>query len=143
VAGDLVDGDDDLRTPGGLVVRGNDLVWSFARSGGPGGQHVNVTASKATLTVATDTIAGGTAAARRRIIESLGAEVRFTSSSHRSQWRNRQDCLERLAVALDEAARPPAPPRRPTRPGRGAVERRLDSKRRDSEKKQGRRATEW
>lgn len=137
-----MDGDDDLRTPGGLVVPAHALVWSFTRSGGPGGQHVNTTSSKATLAVSTAAVAGRPSVLER-LRAALGDEVRVTSQEHRSQWRNRQQCLERLAAQLDEAARPPEPPRRPTRPKRGAVERRLETKRRDSEKKQGRRATDW
>ena len=137
-----MDGDDDLRTPGGLVVPAHALSWTFARSGGPGGQHVNTTSSKATLTVDIDAVAGRPAVLDR-LRAALGDEVRVTSQEHRSQWRNRQQCLERVAAQLDQAARPPEPPRRPTKPKRGAVERRLETKRRDSEKKQGRRGSAW
>jgi ribosome-associated protein len=103
---------------------------------------VNTTSSKATLTVAIDAVAGRPAVLDR-LRAALGDEVRVTSQEHRSQWRNRQQCLERVAAQLDEAARPPEPPRRPTKPKRGAIERRLETKRRDSEKKQGRRGTAW
>ena len=127
----------DLRTPGGLVVPAVALDWSFARSGGPGGQHVNTTSSKVTLTIAIAAVTGRVAALER-IREALGDRLRVTSQTHRSQWRNRQDCLARAAALLDDAARPPDPTRRATRPTRGAVERRLDAKRRESHKKQGR-----
>jgi ribosome-associated protein len=129
---------DELRTPGGLVVPAAALDWSFARSGGPGGQHVNTTSSKVTLTIAVAAVAGR-AAALERLHDALGDTLRVTSQTHRSQWRNRQDCLTRAAALLDDAARPPDPMRRATRPTRGAVERRLDAKRRESHKKQGRR----
>lgn len=128
----------DLRTPGGLVVPAAALDWSFARSGGPGGQHVNTTSSKVTLTIAVAAVMGR-AAALERVNNALGDTLRVTSQTHRSQWRNRQDCLTRAAALLDDAARPPDPTRRATRPTRGAVERRLDAKRRESHKKQGRR----
>ena len=128
----------DLRTPGGLVVPAAALDWSFARSGGPGGPHVNTTSSKVTLTVAVAAVMGR-AAALERVHGALGDTLRVTSQTHRSQWRNRQDCLARAAALLDDAARPPDPTRRATRPTRGAVERRLDAKRRESDKKQGRR----
>ena len=128
----------DLRTPGGLVVPAAALDWSFARSGGPGGQHVNTTSSKVTLTIAVAAVMGR-AAALERVNNALGDTLRVTSQTHRSQWRNRQDCLARAAEQLDDAARPPDPTRRATRPTRGAVERRLDAKRRESHKKQGRR----
>jgi ribosome-associated protein len=129
---------DELRTPGGLVVPAAALDWSFARSGGPGGQHVNTTSSKVTLTIAVATVTGR-AAALERVQTALGDTLRVTSQTHRSQWRNRQDCLARAGALLDDAARPPDPERRSTRPTRGAVERRLDAKRRESHKKQGRR----
>lgn len=132
-----MDSTDDLRTPGGLVVPVTAMNWTFARSGGAGGQHVNTASSKATLIVLTELVVGRPSAVSR-LRAALGDEVRVTSQGSRSQWQNRRQCLERLAETLDEAARPPAPTRRPTRPGRGAVERRLDSKRRDSEKKRGR-----
>ena len=115
-----MDGDDDLRTPGGLVVLAHALSWTFARSGGPGGQHVNTTSSKATLTVAIDAVVGRPVVVER-LRAALGDEVRVTSQEHRSQWRNRQQCLERVAAQLDQAARPPEPPRRPTKPKRCAV----------------------
>jgi ribosome-associated protein len=134
--------DDDLRTPGGLTVPAAALVWTFSRSSGPGGQHVNTTSSKVMLAVATDQVTGPRARVDR-LVAALGPEVRVTSQTNRSQWRNRQLCLERAAELLDEAARPPAPARRPSKPGRGAVERRLESKRREGAKKEGRRTTEW
>jgi ribosome-associated protein len=114
------------------------LDWSFARSGGPGGQHVNTTSSKVTLTIAIAAVTGRPAALER-VHAALGDTLRVTSQTHRSQWRNRQDCLTRAASLLDDAARPPDPARRATRPTRGAVERRLDAKRRESHKKQDRR----
>ena len=55
----------DLRTPGGLVVPAAALDWSFARSGGPGGQHVNTTSSKVTLTIAVSAVGGRVAALER------------------------------------------------------------------------------
>jgi ribosome-associated protein len=134
--------DGELRTPGGLVVPAHALTWTFARSGGPGGQHVNTTSSKATLTISVDDVTGP-AAAVERLRAALGAELRVTSQSNRSQWRNREDCLDRAAALLDIAARPPARQRKPTKPKRGAIERRLESKHRISQKKQGRRGTDW
>jgi ribosome-associated protein len=99
---------------------------------------VNTTSSKVTLTIAVAAVMGR-AAALERVNNALGDTLRVTSQTHRSQWRNRQDCLTRATALLDDAARPPDPTRRATRPTRGAVERRLDAKRRESHKKQGRR----
>ncbi|MEN9505657.1 MAG: hypothetical protein RI958_1583 [Actinomycetota bacterium] len=136
-----MDAADDVRTPGGLIVPAAALEWSFARSGGPGGQHVNTASSKATLSVVTDLVIGRPAAIAR-LRAALGDEVRVTSQGSRSQWQNRRQCLERLIVMLDTAARPPTPARRTTRPSRGAVERRLEAKRKESDKKRGRRG-DW
>ena len=63
------------------------------------------------------------------------------SSGERSQLMNREEARERLAALLREALAPPKPPRIPTKPGRGALERRLDAKRRRSEIKRNRRWT--
>jgi ribosome-associated protein len=65
--------------------------------------------------------------------------VVIAASEHRSQWLNRQAALRRLAALLAEAVAPPPPPRRPTRPTRGSVQRRLAAKRLRSQAKQQRR----
>ncbi len=140
-----MDSPDDLRTPGGLVVAGQSLRWSFSRASGPGGQHVNKTATKVTLDVDVDDVHGAPAALERlRLAHPAG--VRVASQTSRSQWRNRLECLRLMAELLDDAARPPAEPRRRSRPTRGSVERRLAAKRQVAQKKQGRRgaaAPEW
>jgi ribosome-associated protein len=118
------------------------MTWSFARSGGPGGQHVNTSSTRASLRIDV-TMLEAPLAVRERILAALGPELRLTSQGTRSQWRNRQECLALAVARLDEAARPPAPPRRPSRPGRGAVERRLEDKRRASQKKAARRHDAW
>lgn len=140
-----MDDADDLRTPGGLVVPGAALRWSFTHAQGAGGQHVNKTATRVTLEADTDAVQGG-AAALARLRAADTATWRVSSQASRSQWRNRLTCRERLAEVLDAAARPPAAPRRPSRPTRGSVERRLSAKRRTGEKKLGRRgssSSEW
>lgn len=132
----------DLHTPRGYVVASSDLHWSFSRSGGPGGQHVNKTSSKVTLTIATDTITGNEAGIEQ-VRDNAGDEIRVACQTSRSQWRNRQLCLQRAAELIDEAARPPAPDRRPSKPTSGSIERRLDTKRRNSDKKQARQVSNW
>jgi ribosome-associated protein len=137
-----MDGDGDLRTASGLVVPEAALAWSFTRSSGAGGQHVNKTSSKVTLEVDVDEVSGPPAAVER-VRTAFPDGLRVTSQTTRSQWRNRQECLQRAAELLDAAARPPLPARRRSRPTRGSVERRLAGKRRDGEKKAARRTTEW
>ena len=83
-------------------------------------------------------------AARRVRLEVYGPEtIRVTQQTSRSQWRNRQLCIAQATDMIDTAAAPPAPPRRPSRPSRGAIERRLTSKKRESEKKDQRRKGDW
>jgi ribosome-associated protein len=133
---------DGLRTPGGLEVPAEAMQWSFARSGGPGGQHVNTSSTKAALQIDVAAVLAHEVV-RARLLATLGPHLRVVSQGTRSQWRNRQDCLAQAAAQLDAAARPPAPPRKRPRPSRGAVERRLQEKRRVSEKKSGRRPDAW
>ena len=130
-------GDADLRTELGLVVPARSIEWAFARSGGPGGQHVNTTSSRATLIIDLRELQGSPDAVAR-VLARIGDELRVSSQSHRSQIRNREDCISRALTQIDAAAKRPPPPRRPTRPTKGSVERRLESKRRSSDTKRGR-----
>ena len=115
-----------------------ELSWRFSRSGGPGGQHVNTSDTR--VEVRFD-VAGSPSLGprqRARLLERLGPEVRVVASDERSQLRNRQLALDRLAARLAEALRV-TPVRRSTRPTKGSVERRLDEKRRQADRKASRR----
>jgi ribosome-associated protein len=121
-----------------------ELHFSFARSSGPGGQNVNKVESKAVLRwdVGASRALPATVLARfrtrfaKRITEE-GVLV-LASQRHRARERNVTDCLAKLAAMLDEVATPPKP-RRPTRPGRAAKERRLAAKRHAASRKAERR----
>jgi ribosome-associated protein len=133
--------DEDLRAARGVRVAVEAFQWTFARSSGAGGQSVNKTSTKATLAILlSDIQCSPTVLAR--LEKSLPETVSVTSQVYRSQWRNRFDCMELLCKKLNEASAPPPAPRRKTKPSRGAIERRLNSKRIDSEKKRNRRVTE-
>ena len=134
--------DDDVRTARGIVIPAEALRWSFARSGGAGGQNVNKVSTKVTLEVDASALHGPTAALARAVA-ALPDVLRVSSQTARSQWRNRQLCIEKLIERIDDAAAPPAPPRRATKPSRGAVERRLQDKKRRSDTKSNRRKNEW
>jgi ribosome-associated protein len=115
-----------------------------ARAGGPGGQHVNTTDSAVTISVAVADLAlddGQRTQLTDRLRTRITAAGLLTASAQdeRSQHQNRRIARERLARMIGEALRPRTP-RRPTRPGRGAVERRLDEKRQTSARKRARRA---
>lgn len=133
--------DEDLRAARGVRVAVEAFQWTFARSSGAGGQSVNKTSTKATLAILlSDIQCSPTILAR--LEKSLPETVSVTSQVYRSQWRNRVACVELLSEKLNEASAPPPAPRRRTKPSRGAIERRLNSKRIDSEKKRNRRVTE-
>ena len=130
-----------------VVIPSTDLVWQFARSAGPGGQHVNRTSSKAMLRF---DIAGCAALpddVRRRLVASVAPRLTahgslvITSQRHREQGRNVADCLEKLAALVERAMRPPER-RRPTRVPRSSKAARLDAKKRRSATKQRRRVSD-
>jgi len=125
----------DLVTERGLVLPAAALREEFSRSGGPGGQHANVTASRVVLVADLSQLRGPGSQRTRQV---LGDEVRVVAEDTRSQWRNRAVARRRLAERLDEAARP-VRTRRPTRATRAGVERRLEGKRQRSERKAERR----
>ena len=130
--------------PRGLVVPGADLVERFSRSSGPGGQGVNTADSRVELELDLAAVPGLTDAQRARALGALGARLVdgrllvVTASEHRQQRRNRVTARERMADLLREGLAPPPPARRPTRPTKGAQERRLATKRRRADVKAGR-----
>ncbi|GAA1710446.1 alternative ribosome rescue aminoacyl-tRNA hydrolase ArfB [Nonomuraea sp. AD125B] len=123
-----------------VVIPDAELVWRFSRSSGPGGQGVNTTDSRVELTF---DVAASTAlppALKQRALDRLGsATVTIAASEYRSQLRNREAATQRLAQRLREAIAPPPKRRRPTKPSRGSVERRIAAKKQRSDIKRLRR----
>lgn len=109
-----------------------------SRSSGPGGQHANTTESR--IEVSFDVTASNalTDEQKDQIIARLGPRVVAIAQDARSQTRNRELALERLASRLS-AALTPTRPRRPTRPTGESVDRRLAEKRRQAQRKRERR----
>lgn len=136
-----------LRVTRSVVVPERELRWRFSRSSGPGGQSVNTADSRVELSLdlAATTALGPVQRARvlgrleRRLVDGV---LTVTASEHRSQLQNREAALQRMAAILAEALAPPPRRRRPTRPTRGSVERRLADKRRRSRTKRLRRPDE-
>ena len=133
--------DEDLRAARGVRAKADAMVWTFSRSSGAGGQNVNKNSTKATLTIALADISCSETI-RARLEASFDEQISITCQESRSQWRNRVICVEQLVDKLNQASAPPPAPRKKTRPSRGAIERRLDSKKRDSARKQDRRLKE-
>lgn len=128
---------------GGTVrIPRRDLVLRTVTSGGPGGQHANRSATRVEVRLDLATCGGLSDEQRARAIERLGPVARTGAADERSQYRNRVIAEERLARLLADALRVDRP-RRSTRPGRGAVERRLAAKRRRSETKAARHRPEY
>ena len=117
-------------------IASDALSWRFTRAGGPGGQHVNTSSTRVELECDLS-LAGFSAALTERLVNKLGPVVRVVVADTRSQRRNREIAEERLREMLSAASVVPRK-RRPTKPGKAAVERRLDDKRRRSDRKAGR-----
>ncbi|HXQ59122.1 MAG TPA: alternative ribosome rescue aminoacyl-tRNA hydrolase ArfB [Acidimicrobiales bacterium] len=128
---------DVLRVTRGLVIPLEELAWRFTTSGGPGGQHANKTSTRAEVRF--DVVSSPSLGPRQRarLLERLGPVVRVSAGEERSQGRNREVALRRLATRLAEGLRI-EPTRIPTRPTAGAKARRLDDKRRQSARKRDR-----
>jgi ribosome-associated protein len=127
-----------------FAIPERELEFTFARSSGPGGQNVNKTETKATLRWAVAQSRALPADVQARFLRAHASrittegELVLASQRHRDRLRNVDDCLEKLAAML-RAVAVPRRKRRPTRPGRGAVEKRLSEKKRRSGAKRERR----
>ena len=110
----------------------------FSRSSGPGGQHAQKSDTRVEAIFDVEASAALTPAQKRRVVARAGPVIRAIAQDERSQWRNRELATERLVESLREALRVPRQ-RRPTKPSKAAVERRLEQKRRRSQVKRLRR----
>ena len=125
---------DDVRVSDALLIPGEELELRASRAGGPGGQHVNTTSSRVELRWDVSASSALTDAQRARLLDRLAHRLTndgvlvLHASEHRSQHRNREAALGRLATIVAEALEVPRE-RRPTRPTRSARRRRLETKR--------------
>lgn len=122
----------------------SELDFRFSRSSGPGGQHANRSATRVELLF---DVAGSPSlneAQRQRVLKTLESYIdkegtlHLVSQTHRSQFRNREEVVERFQTLMQDALRPPKR-RVPTRPTKAVEERRLRDKQHRSEIKRMRR----
>jgi ribosome-associated protein len=133
-----------LRVSRSVVVPEKELRWRFSRSSGPGGQSVNTADSRVQLSLDLRTTTALGPVQRARALERLADRLVdgvliVTASEERSQLRNREIALERLAAILGGAIAPPPRRRRPTKPSKKAIERRIAAKKRRAQTKRLRR----
>ena len=124
----------ELRISDALVIPLSEITVRTSRSSGPGGQHANVTASR--VEAIFDVLASQalSEAERVRVNERVGPRLVAIAQDERSQTRNRELALERLAERLGRALAVPRS-RRATRPSNAARARRLEDKRRAAQRK--------
>lgn len=127
-----------------LMLDEAELIWSFVHSSGPGGQNVNKVSSAVQLRFDIAHSRSIPQDIHQRLIALAGNRATqdgvlvLKGNRFRTQEKNKQDVLERLAQLIRQAAAKPKPRRR-TRPPVSAKRRRLDSKRRQSKLKSLRR----
>jgi len=134
---------DTLPVTSRVAIPMAEISFIAARSGGPGGQHVNTTSTKVTLLFDLEASPSLTEADKARVREALAGRIgqdgvlRVVSQSTRSQFANREIALERFAAMLRSALTPTAP-RIKTRVSLAAKRRRVDEKKRHGARKRER-----
>lgn len=130
-----------------VFIPETELTWRFSRSSGPGGQHVNTSATAAELSFDVANSPSLSEPLRARALDRLAGRLvngvlSIRAEEYRSQLRNREAAKVRLAAVLSDAIAPPPKKRIPKKVPRGINERRLENKRRRSDVKRGR-STRW
>ena len=132
---------ESIRVTRSVSIPRSEIELRFSRSSGPGGQHAQKSDTRVEATFDVEASSALSATQKRRVVARAGPVLRAVAQDERSQWRNRELATERLVEALREALRVPRR-RRPTKPSKAAVERRLEQKRRRGEVKRQRRTLE-
>ena len=127
-----------IRVTRSVVLPLAEIELRFSRSSGPGGQHANTAETR--VEALFDVAASGalTDVQKRRVLARTGPVLRAVAQDERSQWRNRELAVERVAEQLRTALKVERK-RVPTKPSRAAKQRRLEGKRRRGETKKLRR----
>ena len=129
---------ESIRVTRSVAIPLSEIELRFSRSSGPGGQHAQTSETRVVAVFDIEASNALTERQRRRVLERAGPVLRAVAQDERSQTRNRELALERLAAQLREALRVRRA-RVPTKPTKASRERRLDEKRRRGETKRLRR----
>jgi ribosome-associated protein len=127
-----------LRVDGGLSIPLSEITVRVSRSSGPGGQHANVTASRVEAAFDAAASPSLSESQRARLLTRAGARIVAVAQDERSQARNRELALQRLAERMARALAVPRS-RRATRPTAASRARRLQAKRENAQRKSQRR----
>lgn len=130
-------GRESIRVTRSVTLDPGEIELRVSRSSGPGGQHANTAATRVEAVFDVEASASLSPAQKRRVVARAGPVIRAVAQDERSQTRNRELAVERLAAKLADALRV-ARRRRPTRPTEASRERRLADKRHRAEVKRER-----
>ncbi|HEV8603100.1 MAG TPA: alternative ribosome rescue aminoacyl-tRNA hydrolase ArfB [Gaiellaceae bacterium] len=129
---------ESIRVTRSVSIPLSEIELRFSRSSGPGGQHAQKSETRVEARFDVEASEALTARQKRRVVRRAGPLLRAIAQDERSQARNRELAVERVAEALREALRVERR-RRPTKPTAASIERRLEGKRRRSKLKRLRR----
>ena len=125
---------ESIRVSRSVSIPLSEIAFRYSRSSGPGGQHAQKWETRVEALFDVEASSALTARQKQRVVRKAGPVLRAIAQDERSQARNRELAVERIADALREALRVERR-RVATKPGKAAVERRLEQKRRRSQTK--------
>jgi ribosome-associated protein len=125
---------ESIRVTRSVSIPLSEIDLRFSRSSGPGGQHAQKTETRVEAIFDVERSEALTSRQKQRVVQKAGSLLRAVAQDERSQTRNRELAIERLATLIADALRVERR-RVPTKPGKAAVERRLEQKRRRSKTK--------
>ena len=125
---------ESIRVSRSVSIPLSEISFRYSRSSGPGGQHAQKSETRVEALFDVESSAALTDRQKHRVVRKAGPVLRAIAQDERSQARNRELATERIVDTLREALRVERR-RVATKPGKAAVERRLEQKRRRSQTK--------